>query len=181
MYIALGILVLVLIIVGVIYNQLISLRNSRKQAFSDIDSQTKLRYDLIPNLVNIVKGYAKHEDKVFKEVTEARNMAMHAGTPGEKAKSENMLQDTLKSLFAVAESYPELKANQNFLELQRELSDVEDKIAAARRFFNNATKEYNTLVESFPHILIAKTFGFSSETFFEVGSEVERENISVKL
>ena len=181
MYITLGILLIILIAVGVIYNQLISLRNSRKQAFSDIDAQTKLRYDLIPNLVAVVKGYATHEDKVFKEVTEARTMAMSAGTPDAKAKAEGMLQSTLKSLFAVAESYPDLKANQNFLELQRELSDVEDKIAAARRFFNNATKEYNTLVESFPHILIAKTFGFTSETFFEVGSETERQNVSVKL
>jgi LemA protein len=137
-----------------IYNGLIKLRNRVDEAWSDIDVQLKRRYDLIPNLINTVKGYASHEKEVFERVTEARARAMGAKDPKEQAEAENMLSDTLKSLFAVSEAYPDLKANQNFLELQRELTDTEDKIQASRRFYNGNVRDFNTKIQVFPNNIL---------------------------
>jgi len=167
--------VIILIVLGlfaavlvVIYNGLVQLRNRASEAWSDIDVQLKRRYDLIPNLVNTVKGYAAHESGVFQKVTEARTQAMQAGSAADKAQAENMLSQTLKSLFAVAEAYPDLKANTNFLELQRELSDTENKIQAARRFYNGNVLELNNKIDMFPSNIIAGMFSFSKRDFFEV-------------
>lgn len=168
MYWILGIIAVLAIILIVLFNSLVHLRNNRKQSFSDVDVQMKLRYDLIPNMMEIVKGYATHEKEVLQNVTEARAKAMQAGTLHDKAGAETMLTSALSGLFAVAENYPDLKANQNFLALQNELSDIENKIAAARRFFNNATKEYNTATQSFPNNLVAGMFGFHEEEFFDL-------------
>ncbi|MFN7160893.1 MAG: LemA family protein [Candidatus Gracilibacteria bacterium] len=168
-------LIVVLVVIAglfvVIYNRIITLINNRKQAFSDIDVQMKLRYDLIPNLVETVKGYAAHEKDTLDKITSLRADAMKAGSLSEKAAKESALVGSLHGLFAVAEQYPDLKANQNFLSLQQELSDIENKIAAARRFFNNATKEYNSTIGSFPNNLLCKVFGFHEEKFFDVGDE----------
>ncbi len=162
------------------YNRLVTLRNRAKEAWSDIDVQLKRRYDLIPNLVETVKGYAAHEREVFEKVTEARTRAMGAQTMKEKGEAENFLSSTLKSLFAVTENYPDLKASTNFLELQRELSDTENKIQAARRFYNGNVRDMNISVESFPANLIASSFGFKKMEFFEIG-EAEREPVKVKF
>ncbi len=159
------------------YNGLVKMRNRVKEAWSDIDVQLKRRYDLIPNLIETVKGYAGHENKVFQEVTEARSKAMQAeksGNAAESAQAENMLSGALKSLFAVSEAYPDLKANQNFLALQQELSDTENKIQASRRFYNGNTRDYNTKQEQFPTNLIASMFGFKPADFFEI-EEGEKE------
>ena len=153
------------------YNRLIVLKNRVKEAWSDIDVQLRRRYNLIPNLVETVKGYAAHEKGVFEKVTEARTRAMGAQTTKEHSKAENMLSDTLKSLFAVAENYPDLKASTNFLELQRELRDAEDKIQAARRFYNTNTRDLNTQIESFPSNIVAGAFRFSKMDFFEAAEE----------
>jgi len=168
-------ILIILIVVGVIalfviftYNRLVALRNRVKEAFSDIDVQLKRRYDLIPNLVNTVKGYAAHEKGVFEKVTEARTRAMGATGMHDKAAAENMLTGALKSLFAVAEAYPDLKASANFVELQRELRDTEDKIQASRRFYNTNVMSLNTMIESFPPSVIAGMFGFKKEEFFEL-------------
>lgn len=165
------ILIIVLAVVAVaiiaMYNGLIKLKNRVDEAWSDIDVQLKRRYDLIPNLVNTVKGYAAHEKELFEKVTEARARAMGAGTTQDKVQAENALSNTLKSLFAVAEAYPELKANQNFLELQRELTDTEDKIQAARRFYNGNVRDFNTKIQVFPTNIIAGMLGFSKRDFFE--------------
>jgi LemA protein len=176
-----------LVLVGVVvlyvvfvYNGLVRLRNRVGEAWSDIDVQLKRRYDLIPNLVNTVKGYAAHESSVFEKVTEARSQAMQAGTTHDKAQAENMLSQTLKSLFAVAEAYPELKANQNFLELQRELSDTENKIQASRRFYNGNVLELNNKIDMFPSNVIAGMFGFAKKEFFEV-AEGEKEPVQVQF
>lgn len=150
------------------YNGLVTFRNRVQEAWSDIDVQMKRRYELIPNLVNAVKGYASHESGVFEKVTNARSQAMQAGTIAEHAQSENMLTDALKSLFAVAEAYPDLKANTNFLELQRELSDTENKIQAARRFYNANVRDYNTKIETVPTNIIAGMFSFVKSEFFEL-------------
>ncbi len=158
----------------VIYNGLIRLKNRVEEAWSDIDVQLKRRYDLIPNLVSTVKGYAAHEKQVFENVTEARSRAMGAGTAHDKAEAENMLTGALKSLFAVAEAYPDLKANQNFLELQRELTDTEDKIQAARRFYNGNVRDFNTKIEIFPNNIFAGILNFTKREFFEAeGGEKE--------
>jgi LemA protein len=141
------------------------------QAFADVDVQLKQRHDLIPNLVETVKGYAAHERGTLEEVVKARNAAMAAHGPEQQAAAENMLSGALRQLFALAEAYPDLKANQNFQQLQAELSDIENKIAAARRFFNNAVQEYNTGIEQFPAALFASTLGFTHRTFFDVGEE----------
>ena len=142
--------------------------------------QLKRRYDLIPNLISTVKGYAAHEKEVFEKVTEARTRAMNAGTTQEKAEAENMLSGTLKSLFAVSENYPELKANQNFLELQRELTDTEDKIMASRRFYNGNVRDFNTKLQVFPTNMIAGMLKFSAREFFEM-DEKEKENVKVEF
>ncbi|MEK7079857.1 MAG: LemA family protein, partial [Patescibacteria group bacterium] len=159
----------------------VALRNRAKEAWSDIEVQMKRRYDLIPNLVETVKGYAAHESAAFENVTKARSAAMGAQSVSEHAQAENMLSSTLKSLFAVAEAYPDLKANTNFLELQRELSDTENKIMASRRFYNQNVMTLNTAVEQFPGNVIASTFGFSHMDLFELteGEEAAREPVKV--
>jgi LemA protein len=154
-----------------IYNQLVAMRQRVGQAFADVDVQLKLRHDLIPNLVETVKGYAAHERGTLEAVVQARNAAVAAQGPAQQAAAENMLTGALRQMFALAEAYPDLKANQNFQQLQAELSDVENKIAAARRFFNNAVQEYNTGIQQFPAALFAATLGFSQRTFFDVGEE----------
>ena len=162
-----------------IYNGLIKLRNRTDEAWSDIDVQLKRRYNLIPNLIETVKGYAKHERELFEKVTKARTAAMGAENPSEKAEKENILSGTLKSLFAVSENYPDLKANQNFLELQRELTDTEDKIQASRRFYNGNVRDINIKIQQFPNNLIAGTLGFKKRDFFEVEEKTEREPVKV--
>lgn len=170
--IIIGALVLIAIF---IYNSLIVKRNQVDEAWSDINVQLKRRYDLIPNIVNSVKGYATHESGVFEKVTEARAKAMSAGSPADKAEAENMLSSTLKSLFAVSENYPELKASQNFLQLQDELSDTENKIQAARRFYNGNVLGYNTTVQQFPSNLFASMFSFTVREFFQLENEAEKQ------
>lgn len=166
-----------------IYNGFVRLVNRTKEAWSDIDVQLKRRYDLIPNLVNTVKGYAAHESSAFENVTKARSAAMGAQTPDEKGKAENMLTGALKSLFAVAEAYPDLKANQNFLQLQGELSDTENKIQAARRFYNGNVRDLNTRADSFPYNLVAKIFSFKKMEFFALdeGDVAARNPVEVKF
>jgi LemA protein len=152
------------------YNKFVRLMINTKEAWADIDVQLKRRYDLIPNLVNTVKGYATHESQAFEKVSEARSKAMQAGTPAEKGEAENALSGTLKSLFAISEAYPELKANQNFLALQSELSDTENKIQAARRFYNGNVRDLNTAIEMFPGNIIAGMFSkFTKMEFFQLG------------
>jgi len=167
LWVILGIIVLLVFVIIGIYNRLVALRQTCNQAWSDIEVQLKQRQDLIPNIVNVVKGYAKHEKETFEEVIKARNAAASANTVGETAAAEGMLGMAMGKLFALAEAYPELKANDNFLQLQDELSDVENKIAAARRFYNNATQEYNTAREQFPANMIAGPFNFNEREFFE--------------
>jgi LemA protein len=174
------VLAVILFWVIAIYNGLIKLKNRVDEAWSDIDVQLKRRYDLIPNLVNTVKGYAAHEKEVFEKVTEARARAMSAGTTEDKAQAENMLSNTLKSLFAVAEAYPDLKANQNFLELQRELTDTEDKIQAARRFYNGNVRDFNTKIEIFPNNIFAGILSFTKRQFFEAAG-AEKEVVKVEF
>jgi LemA protein len=152
-----------------IYNGLVAMRQRVGQAFADIDVQLKQRHDLIPNLVETVKGYAAHERGTLEAVVQARNAAMAAQGPAQVAAAENQLTGALRQLFALSEAYPDLKANQNFQQLQMELSDIENKIAASRRFFNNAVQEYNTGIEQFPAALIAGPFGFTRREFFDLG------------
>lgn len=156
------------------YNSLVKLKNRAKEAWADIEVQLKRRHNLIPNLVETVKGYASHEREVLEKVTEARTRAMGAQTMQEKKEAENFLSQTLKSLFAVVENYPNLKASQNFLELQRELRDTEDKIQAARRFYNANVRDLNIKIESFPTNIIAKLFGFKKMDLFEIEEAEER-------
>jgi len=172
------ILVLWLILV---YNRLITLRNRVKEAWADIDVQLKRRYDLIPNLVETVKGYAAHERELLEKVTQARTQAMGARTLKERGDAENALSQTLKSLFAVSENYPQLRASENFLELQRELTDTEDKIQAARRFYNGNVRDFNTTIQSFPKNIIAGTFGFKAADFFEITEAVQKEPVKVNF
>ena len=180
LWIILGIVAAVgLWLIGV-YNGLVKLRNRTQEAWSDIDVQLKRRYDLIPNLVETVKGYASHEKETFLKVTEARNMAMQAKTPEDKAKAENMLTSTLKTLFAVAENYPELKANENFMQLQDELSDTENKISSSRRFYNGNVRDFNTKIEVFPNNMIAGMLGFKKFEYFEI-ADSERKNVKVSF
>ena len=176
-------IILVVIILWAIgiYNRLITLKNRTKEAWSDIDVQLKRRYNLIPNLLETVKGYAAHEKEVFQKVTEARTRAMSAGTPGEKGAAENMLTGALKTLFAVSENYPQLKASENFLELQRELRDTEDKIQASRRFYNTNVRDLNIKIESFPAKIIAEIFKFKKMDFFEIEEAAAREPVSVNF
>jgi LemA protein len=163
-----------------IYNKLVRLRNTVKSSWSDIDVQCKKRYDLVPNLVETVKGYASHEKSVFEKVTQARSMAMQATSPGEMAKAENLFRDTLKSLFAVAEAYPELKANASFLQLQTQLQELENNIEYARRYYNAAVRDYNIAVESFPSNLIASQFNFKQQDLFHLEApETERKAVKV--
>ena len=170
-WIVLGVIVVLVLWIIMIYNQLVAMRQRVSQSFADIDVQLKQRHDLIPNLVETVKGYAAHERGTLEEVVKLRNSAMTAQGPAQQAAAENMLTGALGKLFALAEAYPDLKANQNFQQLQTELGDIENKLAAARRFFNNAVQEYNTGIQQFPAALFAATLGFSQRTFFDVGEE----------
>ena len=168
----------------IIYNGLVSLKNRAGEAWADIEVQLKRRYDLIPNLVNTVKGYATHESSAFENVTKARSAAMGAGsgTLAEKGQAENMLTGALKSVFAIAEAYPDLKANQNFLALQGELSDTENKIQAARRFYNGNDRDLNIKIESFPSNFVANMFHFSKMEFFDLGDNDAAQNpVEVKF
>ena len=178
------ILLIVVIVVGFIlvgiYNRLVALRQTCNQAWGDVDVQLKQRHDVIPNLVETVKGYATHETDTLENVIKARQAAIVAPNVKELAGAENMLSGALRQLFALSESYPDLKANQNFMQLQSELSDLENKIAAARRFFNNAVAEFNTAIEQFPAVLMASMFGFAKRDFFEV-AEAERAAPQVKF
>lgn len=176
----LGIIAVIVIAIIGLYNSLIRSRNRVDEAWSDIEVQLKRRYDLIPNLVNTVKGYAKQESSVFENVTKARTMAMGAGSMQEKLKDENMLSGALKSLFAVAESYPELKSNQNFLQLQADLTDTEDKIQASRRFYNGNVRDFNTKLQVFPTNMFATMLGFGKREFFDIdekGAEGQPVNV----
>jgi LemA protein len=172
-WIIIGAIVLFVLWIIMIYNGLVAMRQRVNQAFSDIDVQTKQRHDLIPNLVETVKGYASHERGTLEAVVKARNAAVSAQSGGvaAQAAAENMLSGALRQLFALSEAYPDLKANQNFQQLQSELSDIENKIAAARRFFNNAVQEYNTGIQQFPAVLLAGSLGFTQKEFFDVGAE----------
>ena len=163
------------------FNGLVRRRFRVREAWSDIDVQLKRRHDLIPNLVETVKGYMAHERGVFEKVTEARTRAMGAGTKEEKLGAENALSNTLKTLFAVSENYPDLKANANFLDLQRELADTENKIQAARRFYNGNVMDYNTKIDTVPTNLIAGAFGFKKEEFFGIEKEEEKEPVKVRF
>ena len=177
LYILIALIVILILLVIYIYNSLVRKRNRKDEAWSDIDVQLKRRYDLIPNLIETVKGYAKHEKETFEKVTEMRVKALNASGVQAQAQAENMLTDALKSIFAVAENYPQLQASQNFIELQRELSDTENKIQAARRFYNSTVQDLNTTIQIFPHNLIAQRFGFMETEFFEL-SEEEKEKAS---
>jgi LemA protein len=181
-WIILAIIVILLIVIAM-YNGLIRLKNRVAEAYSDMDVQMKRRYDLIPNLVETVKGYAAHEQGTLEKVVAARNLAM--ATSGEDAEkkiaAENALSSTLKSIFALAESYPDLKANQNFLELQRELTDTEDKIMASRRFYNANVRDFNTKLQVFPTNIFGNMLGFTAQKYFETASEAEKAPVSVKF
>lgn len=169
--IVIGIIVLIIIWVTSLYNSLVRLRNRRQNAFADIDVQLRQRHDLVPQLVETVKGYATHERELLLKVTEARTAAMAAKSIDDKIVAEQQLTAALQGLKVQVEAYPDLKANQNFLQLQEELSDIENKLAAARRFFNGATTEYNNAVETFPGNIIARNFGFNREIFFDLGED----------
>jgi LemA protein len=169
-----GFVVLLAIVLGVIYNSLVTLRVRVDEAWSDITVQLKRRLDLIPNLIETVKGYAKHESGVFTAVTEARTNALNAKGVKETAAADSQFTGALKSLFAVAESYPDLKASQNFTELQQELVDTEDKIQASRRFYNGGVRDLNTKIQTFPSNIIAGMFGFASREFFELSDEEQK-------
>jgi LemA protein len=181
LYIVLGIIVVIVLWVIGVFNGLIKLKNRTDEAWSDIDVQLKRRHDLIPNLIETVKGYAAHEKQAFESVTNARAKAISAQGINEKAKAEDALSGTLKTLFAVAEAYPDLKANTNFLELQRELSDTENKIQAARRFYNGNVRDLNIKIETFPSRIIAGMLGFKKRDFFEVENAAEKEVPQVKF
>jgi len=182
-WIILGVIVLLVLFVIGLYNGLIRLKNRVDEAWADIDVQLKRRYDLIPNLVEVVKGYAAHEKETLDRVVTARNAAMSAQASGDKAeveKAENMLSSTLKSIFALSEAYPDLKANTNFLELQRELSDTENKIQASRRFYNTNVRDFNTKLQVFPTNIIGNMLGFKDRVFFEAAAD-EKENVKVSF
>jgi len=170
-YILAGVIAVLLIWVIASYNRFITLVQRTKEAWADIDVQLKRRYDLIPNLVETVKGYAAHERGTLDDVVKARNAAVAAQGPAQQAAAENQLSGALRQLFALSEAYPDLKASQNFQQLQAELADIENKIAASRRFFNNAVQEYNTGIQQFPAALFAASLGFTQRTFFDVGDE----------
>ena len=180
LYILIGVVAVIGLWLVYVYNRLVRLRMRSEEALSDIDVQTKRRYDLIPNLIETVKGYMTHEREVLENVTEARSRVASGGDPIEKAQDENILSGTLKTLFAVSENYPDLKANANFLELQRELSDTENKIQASRRFYNSVVMDLNTAIQTFPINLVSSVLGFSEKKFFEA-EEKEKENIKVKF
>ena len=179
--IILGIVVLIIIVVIFIYNNLVSLKLRVRNAWAQIDTQLKRRFDLIPNLVETVKGYATHEQGTFEKIVEARNNYTNATTVSDKSQANNMLNDTLKSIFALAESYPDLKANQNFASLQVELTSTEDKVAYSRQFYNDTVQMYNTAIMTFPSNILAGMFNFKEEVFFEVADEKERDAVKVQF
>ncbi len=181
LYVILAVLAVVILWAIAVFNGLIRLKNRTEEAWADIDVQLKRRHDLIPNLIETVKGYAAHEKQVFENVTKARTKAIGAQGIGEKGQAENALTNTLKTLFAVAESYPDLKANANFLDLQRELADTENKIQAARRFYNGNVRDLNIKIENFPSRIIASMFKFGKREFFEIEEAAEREVPEVKF
>lgn len=179
--IILGLIVIIGLWLVLSRNSFVSIKNQVEEAFATMDVYLKKRYDLIPNLVETVKGYATHESETFTKVTAARTAAMNSTSIDEKIANENALSGTLKSLFAVAEAYPQLQANTNFLDLQQQLKMLEDEIANSRKYYNAVVRTMNTKVESFPSNLIASMFGFKKQPFFEVGSAEERENVQVKF
>jgi LemA protein len=182
MWIFIIIIVVVAVVIIGLYNSLVRSKNQVDEAWSDIEVQLKRRYDLIPNLVNTVKGFAAQESGVLEKVTQARAAAMGATSPEEKLKDENMLSGTLKSLFAVSENYPDLKSNQNFMQLQTDLTDTENKIQAARRFYNGNVRDFNTKVEVFPTNIFASMLGFSKRVFFDIDDNgPESQNVEVKF
>ena len=180
-YIIIAIIVLIIIYAFALYNSFVKLNNKVKEAFSTMDVYLKKRYDLIPNLVETVKGYAKHESETLEKVVAARNMAQSAGTIEEKIEGEKNLTGTLKTLFAVAESYPDLKANTNFLDLQEQLKSVENDIANARKYYNGVVKQFNNKCEMFPSNILAGIFHFTRKPMFEVDAEEERKNVKVEF
>lgn len=175
-WIVLGVIALLVVWIISIYNGLVAMSQRANQSFADVDVQLKQRHDLIPNLVETVKGYASHEKSTLDAVVAARNSAISANGPAAQAQAENMLSGALRQLFALSEAYPDLKASANFQQLQRDLSDVENKLAAARRFFNNAISEFNAAVQAFPAVLFAGALGFRTREFFDVGGE-ERQRL----
>ncbi|HXH27189.1 MAG TPA: LemA family protein [Candidatus Acidoferrum sp.] len=181
LYIILGVVVLLIIIFIAMYNGLVTIKTRVDEAWSDITVQLRRRYDLIPNLVNTVKGYATHEEKVFTEVTEARASAMNAKGVKETAAAEGQFASALKSLFAVSENYPQLKANEGFQKLQDELTDTEDKIMASRRFYNGAARDLNIKIAKFPSNIIAGMFGFTARDFFETDDKAAEQPVEVKF
>jgi len=174
-WIVLGVIVIIVLFAFGAYNRLVALSQRVGQAFADIDVQLKQRHDLIPNLVETVKGYASHERGTLEEVIKARNVAVAAQGPAQQAAAENMLSGALRQLFALSDAYPDLKANANFQQLQAEIADLENKIAASRRFFNNAVQEYNTGIQRFPAALFAGMFGFTQRDFFDLGPDRQAE------
>ncbi|ACT59039.1 LemA family protein [Hirschia baltica] len=178
LYIALGVIALIVIYLIALYNGLVAKRQQCNESFSGIDVQLKLRQNLVPNLVDTVKGYASHEQETLDQVISARNSAIAANGPAEASAAEGMLSGALGKLFALSEAYPDLKANTNFLQLQNELSQIEDKIAAARRFYNSAVGDFNTAIEQFPAVMLAGGWGFSKREFFDLGEET-RADLSV--
>ena len=180
LWIVLGVVVAIALWLAATYNALVALKLKSEESWSDIDVQTKRRYDLIPNLVETVKGYAGHESGVFEKVTQARASAMGAQTPHDKAIAENMLSETLKSLFAVSENYPDLKANTNFLNLQQTLTEIEGHIQASRRFYNGMVRDLNTAIQTFPTVIVAGMLGFATREFFEAEDQA-KENVAVKF
>ena len=180
LYIILGILGVVLIYIWSTYNGLVTLKTQIQEAWAQIDVQLKRRTDLIPNLVETVKGYAKHEKSVFENVTKARSALMGAGTPNEKAAADTMLSGALRGLFAIAEAYPQLRANENFVQLQKELSDTEDKVAFSRQFYNSQVMDFNVRIKVFPNVLLAGPMGFTEQEFFKT-DESERKATKVSF
>lgn len=180
-WVILGIILIIIILIISLYNNLVKASQKVKNAWAQIDTQLKRRFDLIPNLIETVKKYMEHEEKTLTEISKAKNMFNEALKIDEKANANDMLTNGLKNIFALAEAYPELKANQNFALLQEELSKTEDKIAFSRQFYNDTVQMYNTLVMTFPTNLFAKIFGFKEENFFEIENKSEKENVKVKF
>ncbi len=180
-WLLLVIIAAVIIYVIVLYNRMVRLKFRVRQAWSDVDVQLKRRHDLIPNLVETVKGYAAHERQTLERVIEARSRAMGASTPSQRAEAENLLQSTLRSLFALAENYPNLKANENFMGLQASLSEIEEQVQLARRYYNAVVRDMNSMTEALPTNIIAKTFGFKPFDYFQLASETEREPVRVSF
>ena len=180
-YILLGIVAAIVIYLIITFNSFIGLKNKIKSAWSDIDVQLKKRHDLVPQLIKVVKGYANHEKNTLESVTKMRTAAMNSEKVTDKSHTENMLSGALKTIFAVSENYPDLKSDQNFLQLQNELAEIENHIQMARRYYNGSVKMFNTKTETFPNLLVAQMLGYKSENFFELDNESERNVVDVKF